>query len=852
MKIEEIKTKMLQSNYIDIAFKRYLEFKKTPSYEEKYKFEILSELNVWMQNQEITAESVLEIALKLQKSNPTSGSFVHWSNIDHLVKFAEAEPELVGELWNKLFDFNISLTDRIESFREAGKKFNPKISLGAPLFGYIFAAYDASKYPIYKEEIFKSIKKSYGIDNKLGSVGQNYADYMTICEIALTHLSEEHREINMLDIQDYFYCSTTYNKIIVESGVEFIYEMAKQLYNFKENPALLLETIKHYDRKTLEVIRDIYRNSEKVNLIRFKLIDKIIQGISVTIDDLEEIKEEVNNKYETNILKSWNNFTIMFQLFYHFRKFKVHEELSKIHESIRNFDELSEFEFVEDKVLNGFSWNQNFGGSECWLAVFEKKYGSHRSAPQLFVSISEAGIRYGLGYGFDHAQRGNQSNLTVCEDIDNFIYEDFWEKFVAVSNLLYLNDEIDPFNGQDLFSVNQWNELLQNKDIVKENDLEYLFAMHELGGEATATQLAQRLGKHPSSFNSPVVNLAKRIQNETGVPIPQRRDTGENQYWHLLFNGESIGSNFKWKLKENLKEAVALNYENHEDESARIDPYTKQDFLNEVFMGEDQYNQMVNLLKYKKNIILQGPPGVGKTFVSKQLVFSLMGRKDESRVEIVQFHQSYSYEDFVMGFRPNEDGGFALQYGVFYEFCKRAEENPGEDFYFIIDEINRGNLSKIFGELFMLIERDKREEYVTMGYSKEKFTIPSNVYIIGTMNTADRSLAQIEVALRRRFAFMTPEPLFNQKWERFMMDKRVSQAIISRILNSIEKINNKIRDDFQLGRDYEIGHSFFTTIPDEVDENAWYEAIIEYEIKPLLEEYFFDRPEEVTDLLEGI
>ena len=171
-------------------------------------------------------------------------------------------------------------------------------------------------------------------------------------------------------------------------------------------------------------------------------------------------------------------------------------------------------------------------------------------------------------------------------------------------------------------------------------------------------------------------------------------------------------------------------------------PYTAEDFLKEVYMEESEYNNLVAVLKKKKNIILQGAPGVGKTFAAKRLAYSIMGVKDKDRVMMVQFHQSYSYEDFIMGFRPSSTG-FELKKGVFYNFCKNAETDIDNDYFFIIDEINRGNLSKIFGELFMLIETDKRGIGLQLLYSDEMFSVPSNVYIIGMMNTADRSLAML-------------------------------------------------------------------------------------------------------------
>ena len=197
-----------------------------------------------------------------------------------------------------------------------------------------------------------------------------------------------------------------------------------------------------------------------------------------------------------------------------------------------------------------------------------------------------------------------------------------------------------------------------------------------------------------------------------------------------------------------------------EAEEVSYPSYSKEKFLDEVFMDEASYNTLVGLVLNKKNVILQGAPGVGKTFAAKRLAYSIMEVKDPHRVMMVQFHQSYSYEDFIMGFRPSEKG-FELKRGAFYNFCKDAEIDSENEYFFIIDEINRGNLSKIFGELFMLIESDKRGVELQLLYSDEKFSVPDNVYIIGMMNTADRSLAMLDYALRRRFAFYEMKPGFN-------------------------------------------------------------------------------------------
>ena len=271
--------------------------------------------------------------------------------------------------------------------------------------------------------------------------------------------------------------------------------------------------------------------------------------------------------------------------------------------------------------------------------------------------------------------------------------------------------------------------------------------------------------------------------------------------------------------------------------------YTEDDFLEEVYMSQTDYDVLTNLLRNKKNVILPGAPGVGKTFAAKRLAYSLMGIKDPNRVMMVQFHQNYSYEDFIMGFRPSASG-FELKKGPFYNFCKKAGEDKENDYFFIIDEINRGNLSKIFGELFMLIENDKRGVPLQLLYSDEKFDVPENVYIIGMMNTADRSLAILDYALRRRFAFFELSPAFSTEgFTKYRVEKENPK--FDRLIDSIENLNRVIENDDSLGRGFRIGHSYFCT--KSVVDDMWLNSVITYEILPLLSEYWFDEPSKVKN-----
>ena len=294
-----------------------------------------------------------------------------------------------------------------------------------------------------------------------------------------------------------------------------------------------------------------------------------------------------------------------------------------------------------------------------------------------------------------------------------------------------------------------------------------------------------------------------------------------------------------------------IREENPVAQGASVDAYTESDFLREVYMTEKRYENLVAVLRNKKNIILQGAPGVGKTFAARRLAWSMMKKKDDSRIEFVQFHQNYSYEDFMMGYKPVEDG-FELKYGIFYRFCQKAANQPDKEFFFIIDEINRGNMSKIFGELLMLIEKDYRGTKATLAYNGLSFSVPKNLYIIGMMNTADRSLAMIDYALRRRFSFFEMEPGFDS--EGFIRyQNALNNETLNELVNKVKDLNREISLDKSLGKGFCIGHSYFCGR--DVCTEEWLHSIVDYDILPMLSEYWFDDANKLQrweNILQGV
>lgn len=533
---------------------------------------------------------------------------------------------------------------------------------------------------------------------------------------------------------------------------------------------------------------------------------------------------------------------------YHFAKGRYKENIQNF---LRFYDEICEFIQHNEEVKSLLADHLT---DEC----YPDKY---------FRTLTfDIGFYISREYEDDKEDLSNKDNTVNEASISDYNLPAIWK--ISHGLQVIPEDQRDLFESKKIVAVDgttrakAMSKTTQGEDFVsgiRKGDYFYLCYGNRvrLLGRFTDDKAAPNAERGGSWYERSYEKIADS-QNDTPY-------TGEAKWWAP--NNNSTCIKVKEEEKPQFEELILKPYfhmsiqelynaasdESQSDRKMALPRYTKDDFLSEVFLSGEQYDRLAGVLLHKQNIILQGAPGVGKTFCAKRLAYSLMGEQDDDRIEFVQFHQNYSYEDFMMGYRPTEQG-FALKKGIFYRFCQKAEGQPDKKFFFIIDEINRGNLSKIFGELLMLIEKDYRGHKITLAYNGLPFSVPKNLYIIGMMNTADRSLAMIDYALRRRFSFFEIEPGFETQGFRDYQGA-LANSTFDNLIAKIIELNEEIRKDSSLGRGFCIGHSYFCGYTKEDCTNEWMQSVVDYDILPMLTEYWFDDEDKVErwqGILHGV
>jgi hypothetical protein len=521
----------------------------------------------------------------------------------------------------------------------------------------------------------------------------------------------------------------------------------------------------------------------------------------------------------------------------HKDEFKTHLEtpLAKLFQKIADLlpSEMTEVLEMENRILARIPKN-DYGQGGAWdflWGAFYPKGGKRIEDAQLYITVNQEGLKY----GFSVADYGKAARERFASNL----------KVIPPALAVKLSESLDPCGvvygeHDDGFSIAQSGVAAgQTKSLE-----EWIRNLSQYGPTAkTYVTKEQAVSMSGEELAGEIADLFKRL-------------------FPLFLMARQEPQSAQPLALEQPKPIIAPVEDNGDDDDADIAPqaniehYDKSKAMDGLFLEEKQFDEMLEALKEKKNVVLQGAPGVGKTFVAKRLAYALIESNDQRQVEMIQFHQSYSYEDFIQGFRPTPNGHFNLKYGIFYQFCRRAQRDEAakKPYVFIIDEINRGNLSKIFGELMMLIEPDKRgkEHGIPLAYSQnagERFYIPENLHLIGMMNTADRSLAMVDYALRRRFRFITLRPEFrSDAFEKFLGDAGATPGLTKKIVSRMNSLNEVIAADAKnLGPGYQIGHSYFCPRNGIKPDEDWYRRVIESEIVPLIQEYWFDNEQKVKE-----
>ena len=469
----------------EIIVEKYDQYRKSSKYSERYKFEIINKLNNQLDINEISKDNIVEITEILKKENPQQGSFVHWSNLDDLNTFAEEKPEVVSDLMYNLFEEDNKVSESIDYFRKVGKEFDPNINLGTPLFGYILTAFDKDKYTLYKDGPFKDFINIFELE-KPSSLGGKYEFYLDICKNINKKLDsmEIIENLELMHSQDLIYTISAVPELKFDILLKFIYEIANDIHEYKDNTKKFVDVISNLEDKYLIKIRNKYEDSEKINQMRYRILDKLIKKEDIGINEIDTIKEKVAIEYEKDILHSWSNFNILFHVFYYKIQDRVNYVLDEINKLILSNikTKVSSDEIGKDGAVKGFNWNQNFGSERCWIAICPKFKKSHKNCGQLYLTISAGVIEYGLNPGSEISNLDiqdldkveNQDNLSLEKLINK--YEDVYDDYLRINEDDTINELAEPFtsffkNWEEAdWSFDFLKEVCQKLDVESKND----------------------------------------------------------------------------------------------------------------------------------------------------------------------------------------------------------------------------------------------------------------------------------------------------------------------------------------------------------------------------------------------
>ncbi len=829
---------------------------QTPRYDELYKWEAAKNFIENWDEETTDVEKMLDKCLTASGDNLWVGS--HFFLKKMLLIMAQHDGEKVMEMFRMLFDEGENLEERAMKFREEAEKIQQKAFKGRNSYQgnraimlYLGLRYPEI-YPLYKFNMasdFASLVESSEPIGKARKVDgfKPVRQYLEMCELVRAELERDEDLLKMhrallnpkihysgdygaLLTQDFIYCTTNYgsnNTITADDSEE-------EDVSEDDKPAFWLlapgENARLWD--------DFYE--EGIIAIGWDYLGNLKQ-----YDNKEEIAEILREKESTSSSKMNDRLACW--------------EFANV---IKSGDII-----ITKKGRNSYlGWGIVTGDYQ--YQPDRKEYHHVRTVDWKKKGVWEADFKLGVKSLTDVTKYSEfvqklQSLLGIDVMATSPVLSDanqpnYW--WLNANPKIWSIDETKLGQIQNYTSHNEKGNKRQKYKYftqVKPGDLVIGYETSPVKKVKSIFEITKAL--HVDARGKEIISFQKLQDLKEPLDYDLLKNLSELKNCEPLLNNQ--GSLFRILEEEYEVIRDLIDTKNLEVEQAEktAKPYTKADALQDLFMSETSFDDIVRALEYKKNIVLQGPPGVGKTFVAKRIASYLIGKEDHRKIRTVQFHQSFSYEEFIMGIRPNTDGKFERKKGLFYEFCERAQNDPSSRYFLIIDEINRGNLSKIFGELMLLIESDKRGKKFSMplmySHEEESFYLPENLYLIGTMNTADRSLALVDYALRRRFAFIELIPEFEERFQEHLNQNGLPTKLVETIIYKLKEVNRIISSDPNLGKGFLIGHSYFCQLGAMASwstHEAWYKDIIEWEIAPQLREYWFDDQEKSTEVIQSL